>query len=66
MPLVDPAVTGADVENAASASSLTTPLDATGKSIADLATEAGFTNFATKDASGVAVSFFLSSFFEYD
>ncbi|CAG8950952.1 hypothetical protein HYFRA_00006349 [Hymenoscyphus fraxineus] len=52
LPKVDPAVTGADVANAASEASLKTPLDATGKSIADLATAAGFTNFTPKDSAG--------------
>ncbi|CAG8980982.1 hypothetical protein HYALB_00011091 [Hymenoscyphus albidus] len=52
LPKVDPAVTGADVANAASEASLKTPLDATGKSIADLATGAGFTNFTPKDSAG--------------
>ena len=53
-PLVDPAVTGADVANALSAKSKVTPLDATGKSVADVVAANGFTNFLTKDAAGVA------------
>lgn len=36
VPLVDPAVTGSDTENANSESSLTTPFDAAGLSVADV------------------------------
>lgn len=55
VPLVDPAVDGSDSENANSATSLTTPFDATGLSVADVMTAQGFTNFKTVDASGNAV-----------
>ncbi|KAG9774613.1 hypothetical protein ABEF93_003494 [Exophiala dermatitidis] len=51
-PLIDPDVVGADVANALSAQTVKTPLDATGKSVADLLAENGFTNFTTQDASG--------------
>lgn len=52
VPLVDPAVTGSDTENANSATSLTTPFDATGLSVADVMIAQGFSNFTTVDASG--------------
>ncbi|KAA8911659.1 hypothetical protein FN846DRAFT_756502, partial [Sphaerosporella brunnea] len=52
IPLIDPAVDGAAAVNAASAASLKTPLDATGKSVADLLTGIGFTNFTSQAASG--------------
>lgn len=52
VPLVDPAVTGSDVENANSAASLTTQLDATGLSVAEVMANAGFANFTTKDVAG--------------
>ncbi|KIX09518.1 uncharacterized protein Z518_00598 [Rhinocladiella mackenziei CBS 650.93] len=51
-PLIDPAVVGSDIANALSAQTAETPLDATGKSVADLLAENGFTNFTTQDASG--------------
>ena len=51
-PLIDPAVGGADIANALSAQTVATPLDATGKSIADLLAANGFTNFTTQDAAG--------------
>jgi hypothetical protein len=51
-PLIDPAVGGADVANALSAETLKTPLEATGKSVADLLAENGFTNFTTQDVAG--------------
>ena len=51
-PLIDPAVGGSDVTNALSASSAKAPLDATGKSIADLLTENGFSNFTGQAAAG--------------
>lgn len=44
-PLIDPAVDGADVANALSAQTVASPLDATGKSIADLLSENGFDAF---------------------
>ncbi|KAK5263816.1 hypothetical protein LTR99_010285 [Exophiala xenobiotica] len=53
-PLIDPAVVGSDVANALFAQTKVTPLDATGKSVADLLAENGFTNFTTQDAAGNA------------
>jgi hypothetical protein len=53
-PLIDPAVAGSDAANALSASSKANPLDATGKSIADLLTENGFTNFISQGSAGGA------------
>ncbi|KAI3322660.1 hypothetical protein HD806DRAFT_110171 [Xylariaceae sp. AK1471] len=50
VPLVDPAVTGSDAENANSASSLQSPFDATGLSVADVMTAQGFSNFTIKGA----------------
>ena len=50
IPLVDPAVDGAADENKNSATSLTTPFDAAGKSVAAIMKANGFTNFATKGA----------------
>lgn len=52
VPLVDPAVTGADLQNANSAKSLTTPFDATGLSVAGVMAAQGFSNFTSVDASG--------------
>ncbi|KAH8669440.1 hypothetical protein BGZ60DRAFT_375876 [Tricladium varicosporioides] len=52
VPLVDPAVTGSDLENANSAKSKTTPFDATGLSVAQVMAAQGFSNFTTKDAAG--------------
>ncbi|KAI6782290.1 uncharacterized protein J7T54_008376 [Emericellopsis cladophorae] len=51
-PLVDPAVTGADVANAASAQSLNTPFDAEGLSQAEVMIAQGFTSFTAVDAAG--------------
>ena len=51
-PLIDPAVGGSDIANALSAQTAATPLDATGKSVADLLAENGFTNFTTQDLAG--------------
>ncbi|KAI1463139.1 uncharacterized protein F4812DRAFT_285439 [Daldinia caldariorum] len=48
VPLVDPAVTGSDVENANSATSLKSPFDATGLSVAQVMTAQGFSNFTVK------------------
>ncbi|KAK0714684.1 hypothetical protein B0H67DRAFT_553355 [Lasiosphaeris hirsuta] len=45
VPLVDPAVVGSDVENANSATSLQSPFDATGLSVADVVRAQGFSNF---------------------
>lgn len=50
-PKIDPAVGGADVANALSAQTVLKPLQADGKSIADLLSENGFTNFTTSGAS---------------
>ncbi|KAK3305679.1 uncharacterized protein B0T15DRAFT_371460, partial [Chaetomium strumarium] len=52
LPLVDPAVTGADVENANSAQSLTTPFEAGGKSVAEIAQLNGFSNFTLQGSDG--------------
>ncbi|KAH6720721.1 hypothetical protein BKA61DRAFT_668622 [Leptodontidium sp. MPI-SDFR-AT-0119] len=54
VPLVDPAVVGSDTENANSATSLTTPFDATGLSVAEVMAAQGFSNFTTKAADGTA------------
>jgi len=51
-PLIDPAVEGSDAANALAKTSLTTPFDATGLSVADVLAAQGFTNFSTKDAAG--------------
>ncbi|KIX95009.1 uncharacterized protein Z520_09319 [Fonsecaea multimorphosa CBS 102226] len=51
-PLIDPAVVGSDIANALSAKTKVTPLDATGKSVADLLAENGFTNFTGQSAAG--------------
>ncbi|KXH36938.1 hypothetical protein CSIM01_00002 [Colletotrichum simmondsii] len=48
VPLVDPAVTGSDAENANSATSLTNPFDATGLSVAEVMQAQGFSNFTIK------------------
>ncbi|WYZ43939.1 hypothetical protein EsH8_VII_000375 [Colletotrichum jinshuiense] len=45
VPLVDPAVTGSDTENANSATSLQNPFDATGLSVAEVMQAQGFSNF---------------------
>ncbi|KAJ9152232.1 hypothetical protein NKR19_g4606 [Coniochaeta hoffmannii] len=50
VPLVDPAVVGAEVENANSAASLKAPFDATGLSVADVMKAQGFTNFTEQAA----------------
>lgn len=54
VPLVDPAVTGADTENANSAQSLKTPFSAAGLSVADIMAANGFSNFTTQAADGTA------------
>lgn len=46
VPLVDPAVTGSDTENANSASSLTSPFDAAGLSVADVMVAQGKLNIS--------------------
>lgn len=53
-PLIDPAVNNAADANALSAQTQNNPLDATGKSIADLLTENGFTDFTPESAAGGA------------
>ncbi|GKT92166.1 hypothetical protein Ct61P_10016 [Colletotrichum tofieldiae] len=45
VPLIDPAVTGSDTENANSAASLTSPFDASGLSVAEVMQAQGFSNF---------------------
>ena len=50
--MIDPVVGGSDVANALSAQTVATPLDATGKSVADLLAANGFTNFTTQDLAG--------------
>jgi hypothetical protein len=52
VPLVDPAVGGSSLENTNAASSLTTPFDATGLSVADVMAAHGFSNFTTKAVDG--------------
>lgn len=47
-PLIDPDVVGADVANALSAATVQNPLDATGKSVADLLQENGFTSLTVQ------------------
>jgi hypothetical protein len=51
-PLVDPAVTDADIANAASAQSLNAPFDAEGLSQAEVMIAQGFTSFTAVDAAG--------------
>ncbi|KAI0179006.1 hypothetical protein GGR52DRAFT_284715 [Hypoxylon sp. FL1284] len=50
VPLVDPDVTGSDTENANSDTSLQTPFDAAGLSVADIMTAQGFSNFTVNGA----------------
>ncbi|KAI1089432.1 hypothetical protein F5B19DRAFT_467498 [Rostrohypoxylon terebratum] len=50
VPLIDPAVTGSDTENANSETSLKTPFDATGLSVADVMKAQGFSNFTIAGA----------------
>jgi hypothetical protein len=54
IPLIDPAVVGSNEENANSAASLITQLDATGLSVAEVMVNAGFSNFTTEDVAGTA------------
>ncbi|ORY68585.1 uncharacterized protein BCR38DRAFT_334636 [Pseudomassariella vexata] len=54
VPLIDPAVTGSDLENANAATSLTTPFDATGLSVADVMIAQGFSNFTVNGAAASA------------
>lgn len=62
VPLIDPAVTGSDTENANSKTSLTTPFDATGLSVAQVMAAQGFSNLTavavdgTKAAAGGAAA----------
>jgi hypothetical protein len=51
-PLIDPAVKGSAKANALSKQTQANPLDATGKSVADLLVENGFSNFTAEDLSG--------------
>lgn len=52
VPLIDPAVTGSDVENANSKTSLATPFDANGLSVADIMAAQGFSNLTAVAADG--------------
>ncbi|KAA8575991.1 hypothetical protein EYC84_006154 [Monilinia fructicola] len=52
VPLVDPAVGGSDEENANSKTSVATPFEADGLSVADVMVAQGFSNFTTTDAAG--------------
>ncbi|TEY64566.1 hypothetical protein BOTCAL_0146g00130 [Botryotinia calthae] len=52
VPLIDPAVGGSAIENANSATSITTPYAADGLSVADVMVAQGFSNFTTTDAAG--------------
>ncbi|KAL2255953.1 hypothetical protein VTK26DRAFT_2430 [Humicola hyalothermophila] len=52
LPLVDPDVVGADIENANSAASLANPFNADGLSVADLAIANGFSNFTLEGSDG--------------
>lgn len=56
VPLVDPAVTGSDVENANSATSKKTPFAADGLSQAEVMIAQGFSNFTAKAANGDVVA----------
>lgn len=55
MPLVDPAVTDSDVENANSAKSKTTPFNADGLSVAQVMVNNGFTSLKAVDLTGATV-----------
>ncbi|KAH7001321.1 hypothetical protein EDB80DRAFT_89193 [Ilyonectria destructans] len=52
VPLVDPAVTGSDVENANSATSVATPFNAAGLSQAEVMIAQGFSNFTAVAGNG--------------
>ncbi|KAB8290462.1 hypothetical protein EYC80_010893 [Monilinia laxa] len=52
VPLVDPAVGGSDEENANSKTSVVTPFEADGLSVAGVMVAQGFSNFTTTDAEG--------------
>ncbi|RWA05121.1 hypothetical protein EKO27_g9983 [Xylaria grammica] len=56
VPLVDPDVVGSDDENANSASSLQSPFDATGLSVADVMIAQGFSNFTVNGAAAGGAS----------
>ncbi|KAK0108115.1 hypothetical protein ONS95_002938 [Cadophora gregata] len=56
VPLIDPAVGGQDVENANSKTSITTPFDATGLSVAQVMIAQGFSNFTAVDLAGTKVA----------
>ncbi|RKF60392.1 hypothetical protein OnM2_051070, partial [Erysiphe neolycopersici] len=55
VPLIDPDVTGQDVENANAKSSIQKPFDATGKSVAEVMAANGFTNFTGVKLDGTKV-----------
>ncbi|OBT61160.1 hypothetical protein VE03_09445 [Pseudogymnoascus sp. 23342-1-I1] len=55
VPLVDPAVTDSDVENANSAKSKTTPFNADGLSVAQVMVNNGFTSLKAVDLTGATV-----------
>ncbi|CAK7242968.1 MAG: hypothetical protein STHCBS139747_004473 [Sporothrix thermara] len=52
VPLIDPAVVGSDLENANSNTSIVTPFDATGLSVAQVMVAQGFSNFTAVDLAG--------------
>lgn len=56
VPLVDPDVVGSDAENANSATSLQSPFDATGLSVADIMIAQGFSNFTVNGAAAGSAS----------
>ncbi|EEA19352.1 hypothetical protein TMatcc_009486 [Talaromyces marneffei ATCC 18224] len=56
VPLIDPAVTGQNVENANSATSKVTPFDATGLSVAQVMVAHGFSNFTAVAQDGTKVA----------
>ncbi|KAJ2894797.1 hypothetical protein MKZ38_007226 [Zalerion maritima] len=52
IPLIDPDTEGADVQNANAATSLQTPFDADGLSVADISAAQGFANFTAQGSDG--------------
>ena len=56
VPLIDPAVGGEALENANSATSKSTPFDATGLSVAQVMVAHGFSNFTAEAVDGIKVS----------
>ncbi|KAK0725185.1 hypothetical protein B0H67DRAFT_550805 [Lasiosphaeris hirsuta] len=56
VPLIDPAVTGSDIENANSASSITNPFQAEGLSVADVIIANGFSNFTLQGLDGATAA----------